>query len=206
LKHYSIITKISFAKATRMAMKLDEIIDQIYLLPKPLKSQLMAIFKEETFAKGHILIKANKIEPKLYFMKKGIVRGYSEFETGDITFWFGKEGDPVLSMKSYVKNEKGYENIELLEHSTLYCAQSDELKKLFNDEVRIANWGRILAEGELIKTEERLISRQLRTATERYQELLNNQPDLIKRVPLNYIASYLGITQVSLSRIRANIK
>ncbi|QXP56540.1 Crp/Fnr family transcriptional regulator [Cellulophaga sp. HaHa_2_95] len=187
-------------------MILEEIIDQIHPLQEPSRKQLVAIFEEETYPKSHILIRAQKIEPKLYFMKKGIVRGYSEFETGDITFWFGKEGNPILSMKSYVENKRGYENIELLEPSTVYSADSHTLKLLFKKDIAIANWGRILAEQELIKTEERLISRQLRTATERYQELISNEPDLIKRVPLNHIASYLGITQVSLSRIRASLK
>ena len=62
------------------------------------------------------------------------------------------------------------------------------------------------AEKELVKTEERLISRQFRNATERYKALLKYNADLVQRVQLGHIASYLGITQVSLSRIRAEIK
>ncbi|MGJ8734563.1 MAG: Crp/Fnr family transcriptional regulator, partial [Cellulophaga sp.] len=87
-----------------------------------------------------------------------------------------------------------------------YKLETSKLKQLFFDDIHIANWGRKFAEQELIKTEERLISRQFRTATERYQDLLKNNSDLIKRVQLGHIASYLGITQVSLSRIRASIK
>ena len=80
------------------------------------------------------------------------------------------------------------------------------MKQLFLEDIHIANWGRKFAEQELIKTEERLISKQFKNATERYLELLNTNKDLIKRVQLGHIASYLGITQVSLSRIRATIK
>ncbi|MEG2100855.1 MAG: Crp/Fnr family transcriptional regulator, partial [Flavobacterium sp.] len=81
-----------------------------------------------------------------------------------------------------------------------------KLQKLFEIDIHIANWGRKFAEKELIKTEERLISHQFSNATERYLELLQNNPQLIQRVQLGYIASYLGISQVSLSRIRAEIK
>jgi CRP-like cAMP-binding protein len=80
------------------------------------------------------------------------------------------------------------------------------LQQLFETDIAMANWGRRFAEKELIKTEERLISRQFRTATERYQELMQQQPGLLQRVSLGHIASYLGITQVSLSRIRADIR
>ena len=80
------------------------------------------------------------------------------------------------------------------------------LHELFGKDIHISNWGRKFAEQELLKTEERFISRQLKTSTERYRELMNNNPDLLQRVQLGYIASYLGITQVSLSRIRAKFR
>lgn len=104
------------------------------------------------------------------------------------------------------KRRKILEDIELLEDCELYELKIQNLQKLFEKDIFIANWGRRFAEQELIKTEERLISRQFRTARERYKELLKNNSDLIQRVQLGHIASYLGITQVSLSRIRAEIK
>jgi CRP-like cAMP-binding protein len=106
-------------------------------------------------------------------------------------------------MKSYVENKKGYENVDLLEECDLYELKTTNLQKLFDDDIHIANWGRKFAEKELIKTEERLISRQFQTASKRYRQLLADNPDLLQRVQLCHLASYLGITQVSLSRIRA---
>jgi CRP-like cAMP-binding protein len=134
------------------------------------------------------------------------VRAYADLADKEVTFWFGKEGDTVISMSSYIDNEKGYENIELLEDCELYKLKTQNLKKLFSEDIHIANWGRKLAEKELIKTEKLFISRLFRTASDRYQELLKEHPDLVLRVQLGYIASYLGITQVSLSRIRSEIK
>ncbi|MCT4613418.1 MAG: Crp/Fnr family transcriptional regulator [Marinifilaceae bacterium] len=184
-------------------MDIEQILNKIHPISKSASSILKEYFTQVKYSKGHILLRADKIETSIYFIKKGIVRAFANFPDNEITFWFGKEGDPVLSMKSYIENTKGYEFIELLEDCELYEIEIKKLKELFRSNLSIANWGRKLAEKELIKTEERLISRQLKTATERYNELLKNQSDLIKRVQLGYIASYLGITQVSLSRIRA---
>ncbi len=186
-------------------MNIDKIIDNIYKLPENSKKRFITHIEEVTFPKGHIVLRADKIEKQIYFIKKGIVRAYSETENKEITFWFGKEGDTIISMKSYVENENGYEDIELLENSILYKLNIQDLQKLFNDDIHIANWGRKFSEKELIKTEERLISHYFRNAKDRYIELLENNPDLIQRVSLGNIASYLGITQVSLSRIRAEI-
>lgn len=92
-----------------------------------------------------------------------------------------------------------------MENCDLYELKRKDLRVLLNEDIQITNWARKFAELELIKTEERFISRQFRTAKERYQEILKDHPELIQCVQLAYIASYLGITQVSLSRIRAEI-
>lgn len=188
------------------SMEIEQILDKIYSLPEASKMKFKECAMEVKLSKGHILLKADRIERSIYFIKKGIVRAFADLADNELTFWFGKEGDPVISMKSYIENQKGYEHIELLEDCILYELKTEKLQELFSNDIDIANWGRKLAEKELVKTEERLISRQFRTATERYNDLVNDNPDLLQRVQLGHIASYLGITQVSLSRIRANIR
>jgi len=197
---------MSDANKTLYKMSIDQILDNTHLLPTPSKQMLKRSITEVSYPKGYILLRADKVEANIYFIKKGIARAYAQTADNEITFWFGKEGDTVISMKSYVANQKGYEDIELLEDCQLYELKTKDLQALFEKDIHIANWGRKFAEQELVKTEERLISRQFKTATERYKELLRDHPDLIQRVQLGHIASYLGITQVSLSRIRAEIR
>lgn len=187
-------------------MNLEEILHLTSPLPNQSLEKLVEIVKEVKFPKNHLLIRADRIENKIYLVKKGILRAYASTENHDITFWFGKEGDAVISMNSYTKNIKGYENIELLEDAILYQINNADLQTLYQQDIHMANWGRKLAEQELVKAEERLISRQFKTATERYHDLLLYHPELLRRVQLGHIASYLGITQVSLSRIRSEIK
>lgn len=187
-------------------MEIKVILDSIYELPEASRDNIIEAVDEVKYSKGYRLLSANKIERNIYFIKKGIVRAYTEFPDGDITFWFGREGDTIVSMNSYVNNQPGYESIELLEDCNLYKLNTAALNNLFLKDIHIANWGRRFAEQELLKTEGRLIARQISTASERYAELIKNNPELLQRVQLSYIASYLGITQVSLSRIRAKLK
>jgi len=187
-------------------MEIDEILDRFQPLPPQCKEALKAHISKVQYPKGHTIVRAGRVEKMLYFIRSGIVRAYSDAECGDVTFWFGKEGDVVLSMKSYVSGQPGYEHIETLEPCDLYQMRAQDLEALFENDIHIANWGRKLIGQELIKTEERLISMQFKTAQERYLDLMSATPDLLQRVQLCHIASFLGITQVSLSRIRAEIR
>jgi len=187
-------------------MDIKVILDKVYCLPKISEDNIINAIDEVEYPKGYRLLSANKVERNIYFIKKGIVRAYIDSPDGESTFWFGKEGDTVVSMKSYVDNEPGYENIELLEDCKLYKLNVAAMNSLYAKDIHIANWGRKFAEQELLKTEGRLIARQFKTASERYSELISNNPELLQRIQLSHIASYLGITQVSLSRIRAKLK
>lgn len=181
-------------------------IKSIYPLEEEHLSLLLSALKCMEFPKNHLLIKAGKIEPVLYFIETGIARAYIDGRDQRITFWFGMEGDVVLSYNSYINGKPGYENIELLENSKVYEINNAALEELYQKHASLANWGRKLAELELIKTEEHYISKLFKPAKERYRELLQLYPSLIKRVQLGHIASYLGVTQVTLSRIRAENK
>ncbi|WP_435138244.1 Crp/Fnr family transcriptional regulator [Formosa sp. A9] len=186
-------------------MNINQILDKIYPIKASSKLKLIGSFEEISLPKNQLIIRSDKVEKNIYFIKKGIARTFSNTDDIEVTIAFGEEGDTIISLKSYILNQSGYENIELLEDCELYKISTENLQNLFATDIDIANWGRKFAEQELIKAEQRFISNQLGTATERYLELLKNHPTLIQRVPLGLIASYLGITQVSLSRIRANI-
>ena len=108
------------------------------------------------FRKGHILMEADRVEKSIYFIKKGIVRAFAPLADQEITFWFCEEGETIFSMKSYVENKKGYENIELLEDCDLYELKIDKLNELYFEDIHIANWGRKLAQYELLKIESRM--------------------------------------------------
>ena len=112
----------------------------------------------------------------------------------------------MLSLNSYVSGRPGYENIQLMEDSVLYRLGHDDLFRMYEEDIHVANWGRRFAEREFLLTEERFIPLLFTTASTRYEHLLKSSPELLQRVPLEHLASWLGITPVSLSRIRAGIR
>lgn len=184
-------------------MEFNTIINSIYPLDQDLIDKIADISTLISLEKGHVLFRPEQSESYIYFMRKGISRAFSQNDDQEVTFWFGKEGDALLSLLNYVENRPSYETIELLEDCELYQLESSDLHELYNKHVEIANWGRKFAEQELIKAETRFISRQFKSASQRYYELIDKYPSLLQRVSLGIIASYLGITQVTLSRIRA---
>lgn len=188
-----------------IGMDIKEIIDRRHILPEESFALLCRSMELVHYPKGHHVLEIGKIERDVYFIAKGIVRAFTLVDGKEVTFWVGKEGATIVSMMGYVKNEPGYETMELMEDSELYVIKRAKLQQLYNEDIHIANWGRRFAETELLDAEVRVITLLLATATERYRDLLDNQSDLLQRLPLGCIASYLGITQVSLSRIRASI-
>ncbi len=187
-------------------MDIEQIISRTYPLPPSSMEQLRLCTTELSLPKGHQVLRMGKVEKDIYFISRGIARAYTSVNGNDVTFWIGEEGDTLVSMNGYVNNLPGYETIELMEDSVLYRLRHTDLCRLFLDDIYIANWGRRYAETELIATERRLISFLLTDASERYSRLMADNPEYLQRLPLGSIASYLGVTQVSLSRIRAKMR
>ena len=94
-------------------------------------NKLESIWDEISYPKGFILFTKDKIERDVYLIKQGIARAYIEVDGRDITIWFGKENDIIISAQGYVNGEKGYETIELLEDSVLYKMNLKQLHELY---------------------------------------------------------------------------
>lgn len=188
-------------------MDFAEITRQFASLPRASFDEIAKAATLTTLPKGHLVIEAGKVERDIYFLARGIVRAYYESDDGrQVTFWIGSEGDVIMSLHSYTLGQPGYETIQLLEDCTLYRLRQADLQGLYDRDLNIANWGRKLAEIEFMKAEKRMIPLLCTTASQRYRQLLHDHPQLLRRVPLECLASYLGVTPVSLSRIRAKIK
>lgn len=191
---------------TFAAMDIRSIIDRIYVLPEPSWERLAACLARVDLPKGHLLMETGRVERNIFFLAQGIARACFPTDGRNVTFWIGAEGSTLLSMKGFTEGLPGYETIELMEDSVLYRLHRDDLHRLFATDIHIANWGRRFAERELLQTEERLIPFLFTTASERYRKLLSEHPDLLQRLPLECLASYIGVTPVSLSRIRGELK
>lgn len=180
-------------------------LQQFYQLSEDAQQVLPDYFTRMILPKNELLITQGKVCRYLYFLEQGCLRGFYNLEDKEITHWFGFENDFVTSFHSFITQEPAVENIQLMEGCVLWAISKESLWQLFNRHHEIERLVRIAYEKYYIRLEERFVNAQFRTATERYQGLLQRAPHIIDRVSLGYIASYLGISQETLSRIRGRL-
>jgi CRP/FNR family transcriptional regulator, anaerobic regulatory protein len=167
-----------------------------------LQYDLSHSFTSKDIKKGSLLLESGTVCDKIYFINKGLVRGMLYHENTEVTSWFARENEFAFSTNSFFDRFPSYESIEVLEDgdfSVLHYQKSAELFKRFPELVELR---RHFFERYYLNLKKRMVTLQSMQAQERYQQLISSDPDLLLRVPLKYISSYLGITQETLSRIR----
>ena len=179
-----------------------ESIRSIYELDDASVDHFLNLGSKKTLTKGEILFHPESYHHYLHFIESGVVRAYTHHKGKEVTFWLGVEGDIVFPYRTFVFGKTSYETVELLEDCVFNSFLIKDLHHLFESDLTWATWGRKFAETELVKMEERFISYLFKTAKERYDQLLDKKPEIFNRIQLQHIASYLGMTQVSLSRLR----
>lgn len=159
--------------------------------------------KVQYFPKNHILIREGDICNRLYFIDKGLARIFYYKNNKEITDWFGTEHTFISSIVGFFAQKPSPHIVEILEDSRLISIDSQELNKLYNQYHDLEKAGRLLAIDTVLRLQARIDAIHFESAKQRYEKLLQQHPTLLNRVSLGHIASYLGITQVTLSRIRS---
>ncbi|WP_106793350.1 Crp/Fnr family transcriptional regulator [Aquimarina sp. Aq78] len=182
---------------------LQEISNRCFLDPE-LQQRILNDFELNKVIKGDkILIHGNKAN-NLYFIEKGILHSYYHHHDGkQISSWFYIENQFITSWYSFYAQKQSFEEIECLEDCVLYQISFGNYQKLIADFPAFGNFARLLAEEMLTFLDEFSKGWAFLTAKEKYQLLLSYFPDIELRVKLGYIASFLGISQETLSRLRA---
>lgn len=181
-------------------------IREAYPLSDEAVSLLIGNTERVVLPKSEVLIKEGVVARYTYFIVKGFARGFFHKEGKDITIWFASEGMSLLSMNGYMYSSAGYENVELLEECDLLKISNRVLNQLFEENTELANWGRRMSDIAVMRLEKLFMERYFMSAAARYHLLVEREPEILQKVPLRHIASFLGISQVSLSRIRAGVQ
>ncbi len=132
-----------------------------------------------------------------------MLRGYYFNEDKEITHWFARENEFATCFYAFITRESSLEYIQALEDSKVVAIRYEDLQLIYKNFPETERIGRLITEQYYIRLESRLLGLQFTTAKERYQKLEETQADLLQRVSLGQIAAYLGISQETLSRIRA---
>ena len=149
-----------------------------------------------------------KVCDKVAVMIKGTVRYYHVKDGQEITGYFSFENEFVTSYKSFLTGLPGLTYIQALEDCLLITFTHRDLDQMLANPMlayKVEKFGRLVAEETIICYEDRVASFITQTPEERYLQLYNTGRDILRRMPQHYIANYLGITPVSLSRIRRRI-
>lgn len=159
-------------------------------------------FEQQTVPPKTMLLREGEIARNLFYIEKGCLRLYFCDEGKDITFQFFFEESVVASFDSLFDGKPSLFSLESIESTTIRIIGKKEFYELVhhNPEARLAYERKLI---DRFHTYQKLfLSRIKNTPRQRYEELLREYPAIVQRVPQHYIASYLGITPVSLSRIR----
>lgn len=165
--------------------------------------KVSSLFKTKKYAKKEQIIPMYSHSNKLYFIAEGIIRIYYLKNDKDITHMFFTEGQITVPVENVFYNKPSPYAMEALEDCAIQIADYRELEKVLFEIPALQKLAQSIYIDVISRFSNRLYAMQFQTAKERYDSLMELHPDIILRAPLGHIASYLGITQQTLSVIRA---
>lgn len=176
---------------------------------RPISEELKGVLAENLdiieVPKRHLLLKEGQTSNYIFVVLNGLLRMYYIKDGEEICSRFMEEQSMAMSVNSFYSRSPGYEYIETLEPCVLARIHKDNLERIYKEYDEFNYIARVITEKYFIKSEERLFLIRKQSAEERYLYLVDHYPELLMRVPLMYIATYLGITLETLSRIRKKL-
>ncbi|WP_194766056.1 Crp/Fnr family transcriptional regulator [Tamlana sp. I1] len=156
--------------------------------------------------KNEYYIKEGETCKSVTFVISGILRSYyTSDKDDDMTYCITFPNNFMTAYSSFLTNQPTRENIQAITETELLVVPKSKIEKITDNSQNWLLFQKIIAEQQYIELEKRIFSLQGSNAKKRYTELIKNQPQYIQHIPLQYLASYLGVTQRHLSRIRKEI-
>lgn len=180
-----------------------QLVHKIHPLSEADFNRLWEAGEEIHLPKKTAIIETGEINPSVYFIKKGVVRGYTSDVDREMTFWFVVPGEIAYSTWGYVENKPSPINIVTSTDTIAHHFTKENFHRALDSSGELAIWGRKLFEKLIFSTDQWSLFYSKPLASERYRGLIEKIPDFLQEVPLKEIASFIGVTPQSLSRIRA---
>jgi CRP-like cAMP-binding protein len=175
-------------------------------IPGEVQQAISNITIKRVIAGNTLLFQQGEICKEFHFLEKGVARVFYYKDGKDVTAWFASEGQIVSAIDSLFTGQTSSYNIELTEDSVLWSLQFDKIESVFRAFPVVERLGRLMITQNYLLLDERMKLFAFCSAEERYEKLLVQIPEITQRMKLGYIASYLGISQEHLSRIRSGLR
>jgi CRP-like cAMP-binding protein len=172
-------------------------------LLQELSTDFHAIAQSTWYPKQHTLHEQGQICSSLYFVEQGVLHSYYYKKGKAVSAHFATEGHAISAIDSYIQQKRSRYTVQVLERAFVHRLDRSDVEQLLIQKPQYEKCVRLFLEHIYIELAERVEALLFYTAKERYLNLLKAHPNLTQRVNLGYIASYLGITAETLSRIRA---
>ncbi len=176
--------------------------EEYITLSEELKSELEKRLNKEVFKKGELVLNADKICTESYFITEGILRTYFLKEGKEISEYFCGTDEWVNSPRSFMQRKKDIYYIDAIEDTEAYCINVNDLVYLFDNFPEMERYSRLSMGTFFGHMMERITSIRFTTAKEKYDHFCQTYHPIYHRIPLGMVASYLGISPETLSRIR----
>lgn len=187
-------------------MEIIKTISQISPLSQESQDALESIIVDQEFSKGHHLLNIGYIDRDFHYVVTGSGRVYYLKDGKDITDYIAMDGDFLGGVESLFTRQPSQKGIELTEDSRIQSFNYGKFEELCSRLHDLESAGRKIAIFAFLECQQRIESIRFLSASERYNELVRKYPGISNRIPLKHLASYLGTSQVSLSRIRKGIQ
>lgn len=183
-------------------MEIIQVMSMVHNLSEESKALLQNLMTQRSYPKGHHLLNLWQVPQHFYFIAKGAGRVYYMKDGHDVSDYLALDMNFVGAVPALFTGEPSHKAVELLEDSVVQSFVYKEFEKLCNENLEIGTLGRKMAVLAVLQGQKRIEDLRFLSAAERYNELLDKYPGITNRISLKHLASYLGTTQVSLSRIR----
>ncbi|MFT6204613.1 MAG: CRP-like cAMP-binding protein [Spirosomataceae bacterium] len=160
---------------------------------------------KKVYNKNEIIFTEGNVSDEIYFVTKGCVRLFYNVDGTDKTAFFYTEGQFICAGESYTFNIPASENYQAVEQTEIFVFTKSKIDVLLKEIPKLEIIARIATENELITCQKVIASFVTKSAEERYIDLLETQGELFHRVPQQYIASFLGVSPETLSRIKTRV-
>jgi CRP/FNR family transcriptional regulator, anaerobic regulatory protein len=170
--------------------------------PSEMQQAIDSTLIHQTIKKNEVILKAGEVSEKIYFIEKGLLRAYYLINGEEVSAWFKRENEFIVSIGSFYTGKPSYEYIEAIEDSEVWYISKSQMDEYCARSIEFALVALLHTRPVLIEWDELLYCTRKQNSKARFDLFMKTKSDLLHRVPDKFLASYLGMTPETFSKVK----